>query len=74
MMSTDTNLKRASVLRSDAAEDKQESRGSPPVGSARRPQKRAPVVFSQNLHSTGFAGGVPTNTEKAAVKPRVGIE
>lgn len=63
MMSTDTKLKKAL-----------ESRGSPPVGSAQRLQKRAPVVFSQNLHSKGFAGGVPINTETAAVKPRVGIE
>ena len=51
-----------------------ESRGSPPVGSARRPEKCAPIVFSQNLHSKGFGGGVPLNTETAAVKPRVGIE
>src|SRR5258705_10761805 len=63
MMSTDTKLKRA-----------RESRGSPPVGSAHRSPKSAPIVFSQNLHSKGFGGGVPQNTETAAVKPRVGIE
>ena len=63
MMSTDTKLKRA-----------QESRGSPPMGYARRSQRSARVVFSQDSHSKGFAGGVPLNTETAAVKPRVGIE
>jgi hypothetical protein len=63
MMSIDTKLI-----------DARESRGSPPVGSAYRSRKSAPVVFSRNLHSKGFAGGVPLNTETAAVKPRVGIE
>ena len=63
MMSIGTQLKNA-----------RESRGSPPVGSARRSEKCAPIVFSQNLHSKGFGGGVPLNTETAAVKPRVGIE
>jgi len=63
MMSIDTKLIYA-----------QESRGSPPVGSVHRSRRSAPVVFSQNLHSKGFAGGVPLNTETAAVKPRVGIE
>ena len=73
MMSIDTKLKWASVLRRSATEDKQESRGSPPVGSAQRLQKSAPVVFSQILQSKGFGGGVPLNTETAAMKPRVGI-
>jgi hypothetical protein len=63
MMSSDTMLKQA-----------RESRGSPPVGYAQRLQRSAPIVFSQNLHSKGFGGGVPPNTETAAVKPRVGIE
>ena len=79
MMSTDTKLKRA-----------RESRGSPPMGYAHWSQRSAPIVFSQNLHSKGFGGGVPKNpldqlgvspepveglnTETAAVKPRVGIE
>jgi hypothetical protein len=31
-------------------------------------------VLSQILQSKGFGGGVPLNTETAAVKPRVGIE
>jgi len=34
----------------------------------------APRGFELNLHIKGFAGGVPINTETAAVKPRVGIE
>jgi len=50
MMSTDTKLKRA-----------RESRGSPPMGYAERSQRSAPIVFSQNLHSKGFGGGVPLN-------------
>ena len=52
----------------------QENRGSQPVGSFRRLPKSAPTWFYQNLHIKGFAGGVPLNTETAAVKPRVGIE
>jgi hypothetical protein len=63
MMSTDTKLERT-----------RESRGSPLMGYARQSQRSAPVVFSQNLHSKGFGGGVPPNTETAAVKPRVGIK
>jgi hypothetical protein len=63
MMSIDTKLIYA-----------RESRGSPPVDYAHQTRKSARVVFSQNLHSKGFAGGVPLNTETAAVKPRVGIE
>jgi hypothetical protein len=63
MMSTDTKIKWT-----------QASRGSPPMDYAHRSQKSAPVVFRQNLHSKGFGGGVPLNTERAAVKPRVGIE
>ena len=62
-MPTNTQLKKA-----------RESRGSPPVGYARRPRKSAPDVFSRILQSKGFGGGVPLNTERAAVKPRVGTE
>ena len=50
MMSTDTKVKRA-----------WENRGSPLVGSAHRLQKSATIVFSRNLHSKGFGGGVPLN-------------
>ena len=41
---------------------------------AQRSQRNAPIVLGQNLHSKGFGGGVPLNTETAAMKPRVGIE
>ena len=63
MMSSDTQLKLA-----------QESRGSLPLDYVHRLLKSAPEVFSQILQSKGFGGGVPLNTETAAVKPRVGIE
>jgi hypothetical protein len=51
-----------------------ESRGSPPVGSAHKSSTGAPEGQHPILHSKGFAGGVPLNTETTAVKPRVGIE
>jgi len=50
----------------------QECRGVPPVGSAQREQTKAPRRFEQLLHEKGFRGGVPLNTETAAVNPRVG--
>jgi len=50
-----------------------ESRGSPPMSYAYRSQRSAPIELVQILQSKGFAGGVPLNTERAAVKPRVGI-
>ena len=52
----------------------QECRGIPPVGSAHRWRKRAPRRFETLLHFKGFGGGVPLNTETAAVNPRAGIE
>jgi hypothetical protein len=66
----------------------QESKGFPPVGSAHRQRKRAPVEKRTLLHIKGFGGGVPQNlfdrrrgrqveepnTETAAVNPRAGIE
>ena len=52
----------------------QESRGFPPVGSAHRERLRAPRRLETLLHIKGFGGGVPLNTETAAVKPRVGVE
>lgn len=51
----------------------QESDGSPPVGFARRLLVSAPERFAKLLHFKGFGGGVPLNTETAAMKPRVGI-
>ena len=49
-------------------------RKHPPVGSAHRERRRAPNWFETLLQFKGFGGGVPLNTETAAVKPRVGIE
>ena len=51
----------------------QESRGFPPVGSAHRERGRAPRRFETLLQFKGFGGGVPLNTERATVKPWVGI-
>ena len=51
----------------------QESRGFPPVDSVQRWRNRAPKRFDQLLQFKGFGGGVPLNTETAAVNPRVGI-
>jgi len=45
-----------------------------PMGSAHRSPKRPPGRLYQILQLKGFAGGVPLNTETAAVKPRAGIE
>ena len=61
---------------SDSAKriEAQESRGFPPVGSAHRQRRRAPKRFATLLHFKGFGGGVPLNTETAAVNPRAGIE
>jgi len=52
----------------------QESRGFPPAGSAHRERRRASRRFATLLQFKGFGGGVPTNTETAAVNPRAGIE
>ena len=52
----------------------QESRGFSPVGSAHRERGRAPGRLETLLHIKGFGGGVPLNTETAAVNPRVGVE
>lgn len=51
-----------------------ENRGSQPVGSAHRWRRRAPRQFETLLQIKGFGGGVPQNTETAAVNPRAGIE
>ncbi len=52
----------------------QESRGSQPVECIHRLPISAPKWFDPSLQFKGFGGGVPLNTETAAVKPRVGIE
>src|SRR2546423_14236049 len=62
----------AIVSRGTATEDGQESRGFPPVNSVHCWRNRAPRRFETLLHFKGFGGGVPQNTETAAVKPRVG--
>ena len=51
----------------------QGSYNSQPVDSIHRARKNAPRRFYLNLQFKGFGGGVPINTETAAVKPRVGI-
>ena len=59
---------------SDKLNKAQEGYNSQPVDSIYRPPKTAPKEFYLNLQFKGFGGGVPINTETAAVKPRVGIE
>jgi hypothetical protein len=61
-------------MMSDSAKriEAQECNDVPPMGSAHRQRKRAPSRFETLLHFKGFGGGVPLNTETAAVKPRVG--
>ena len=48
-------------------------RGLPPVWSARERPAEAPEGKTRILQFEGFGGGVPPNTETAAVNPRVGI-
>ena len=52
----------------------QESHSFPPMGSAHRWRRRALRPLRTFLQSKGFVGGVPQNTETAAVNPRAGIE
>jgi hypothetical protein len=59
---------------SDKLKTAQESYSSQPVDSIHSWLKPAPVLIFLNLQFKGFGGGVPINTETAAVKPRVGIE
>jgi hypothetical protein len=63
-------------MMSDSAKriEAQECRGVPAVGYAHRLLISAPRRFETLLHFKGFGGGVPLNTETAAVNPRVGIE
>ena len=46
---------------------------SSPEGYAHRSLMSATEWFETLLHIKGFGGGVPLNTETAAVNPRVGI-
>jgi len=58
---------------SDNIEIAQESRCSQPVERIYKLPESAPKRFYLNLQFKGFAGGVPLNTERTAVNPRVGI-
>jgi hypothetical protein len=62
------------MLPGDKRKMAQESQSFPPVDSVHRWRNRAPRRFETLLHFKGFGGGVPQNTETAAVKPRVGVE
>ena len=59
---------------SDKLKMAQESRGSQPAECIHRTPVSAPGRFDPILQIKGFGGGVPLNTETAAVKPRGGIE
>jgi len=63
MMSPGAKLN--SAIKSDHAQ---------PVWCVHWSPKREPGRLDQILQLKGFAGGVPLNTETAAVKPRAGIE
>jgi len=58
---------------SDKLKTAQKNENSSPVGSVHRLRKRAPNGIETLLQIKGFGGGVPINTETAAVNPRVGI-
>lgn len=63
-------------MMSDSAKrfEAQECNGVPPMWCAHAERRRAPRWFETLLHIKGFGGGVPLNTETAAVNPRAGIE
>ena len=58
---------------SDKSRLAQENYNSSPMGSAQRSLASAPKQVNTLLQFKGFGGGVPSNTETAAVNPRVGI-
>jgi hypothetical protein len=58
---------------SDKLNKAQDRHSSQPVDSIQKSPETAPKRFYLNLQFEGFGGGVPINTETAAVKPRVGI-
>ena len=59
---------------SDKLKMAQGSNNSQPVDSIHKSPKTVPRSIYLNLQFKGFGGGVPINTETAAVNPRVGIE
>ena len=56
-----------------ATEDGQECRGVPPTWCVHAERVCASRRFETLLQFKGFGGGVPQNTERATVKPWVGI-
>ena len=58
---------------SDKLKMAKESNNSLAADSIHKSPKTAPRSIYLNLQFKGFGGGVPINTETAAVKPRVGI-
>ena len=58
---------------SDKLKMAQESNNSQPVDSIHKLPETVLRRIYLNLQFKGFGGGVPINTETAAVKPRVGI-
>ena len=58
---------------SDKIKMAKEGNNSQPVDSIHRVPNVVPRSIYLNLQIKGFGGGVPINTETAAVKPRVGI-
>lgn len=61
-------------MMSDSAKriEAQERTDVPPTWCAHAGRRRAPRRFETLLQFKGFGGGVPLNTETAAMKPRVG--
>jgi hypothetical protein len=58
---------------SDKLKMAREDDNSQQVDSIHKSPKSVPRSIYLNLQFKGFVGGVPINTETAAVKPRVGI-
>ena len=61
------------MFSSDKLKMARENDNSQPVDSIHKSPKNVPRSIYLNLQFKGFPGGVPLNTETAAVNPRVGI-